>query len=300
MRICKLLWFGLLWALVALLPACQTSPPVAGSPSVPPAELVQPSYLFEVVRHLYRWHLDEAEIERAVGAKRFVFWVRRLEPRLDPGDQSVLGEILLPQLDLGVRVKKADYRIEELGATVKSETFKITRVTRGQVPARAPRHCAVVEVDMKEMRDYLFRTRNQHDYPDPALLERLRKAVRQEATKEGLLATNAPAGEQIVHLAPLSPVANEIWVFWETGRKLLYFASDIDLANPAVWQHETLMARIFDVDQQVVVSSEEAPGSNRFLTRYQVSRALFNCIVFGQRLTLLPPGAAPDNPPRDR
>jgi len=69
---------------------------------------------------------------------------------------------------------------------------------------------------------------------------------------------------------------------------LLYFASDIDLSNPAVWQHETLLARLFDVDQQVVVSPAEAPGSNRFLTRYQVSRALFNCVVLGQRVSVPP------------
>jgi hypothetical protein len=113
-------------------------------------------------------------------------------------------------------------------------------------------------------------------------------ALRAEATKEGLLSTNAPAGEQVIHLAPLSPVANETWVFWESGHKLFYFASDIDLANPKVWEHQSLLARIFDLDEQVVVSHEEAAGSNRFLTRYQVSRALFNCIVLGQRITVPP------------
>ena len=81
-------------------------------------------------------------------------------------------------------------------------------------------------------------------------------------------------------------------MFWEAGRKLFYFASDIDLANPVVWQHEALTARIFDLDEQVVVSHEEAPGSNRFLTRYQVSRALFNCIILGQRV-VVPPRSPP-------
>ena len=88
-------------------------------------------------------------------------------------------------------------------------------------------------------------------------------------------------------------------MFWEAGRKLLYFASDIDLANPDVWRHEALVARIFDLDQQVVVTHEEAPGSNRFLTRYQVSRALFNCVIFGQRITVppyAPPGSAGNGP----
>jgi hypothetical protein len=289
MRKCQLSKFLVLLVLLALLPACRTAGPLkAGSVSSPPAELLQQSYLFEVVRHLYRWHLDESEVERIIGAKRFVFWVRRLEAKLDPGDHSELAEILLPQLHLSVKVKKADYRIEEMGTEVKSQAFKITQVTRGQTPARLPRAGAVVDVDMKEMRDYLFRTRNQHDYPDAALVERLRAALREQAAKESIVVTNVSAGELIVHLAPLSPVANETWVFWEAGRKLFHFASDIDLANPAVWQHQTLMVRIYDLDEQVVVSHEEAPGSNRFLTRYQVSRALFNCLVFGQRITVPP------------
>lgn len=291
-------------ALVLLLPACRTAPsPGAAVPPPVPPELAQPSYLFEVVRYLYRWHLDESEVERIVGSKHFVFWVRRLEPKLDPGDRSVLGEILLPQLGLGARVKKADYTIEELGVVVKSPSFRVTRITRGQVPPHSPPGCAVVEVDMKEMREYLFRTRNQQDYPDAALVERLRQALRKEAAKQGILATNAPTGEQVAHLAPLSPVANDTWVFWEAGHKLFHFASDIDLANPAVWEHQTLTVSIFDLDQQVVVSHEEAPGSNRFLTRYQVSRALFNCILLGQRITLppyVPSGGAAAEPPDKR
>ncbi len=294
MKAPKSLCFIVPLALGLLSPACRAAPPAGvGSAAAAPPELVQPSYLFEIVRHLYRWELDESEVARLVGAKHFVFWVRRLEPRLDPGDRSELGEIALPQLSLTVKVKKADYTIEELGTVVKSQNFRITQVSRGELPAQAPRFCAVVEVDMNEMRDYLFRTRNQREHPDPAFLERLRQALREQAAKEGLLTTNAPVGERIIHLAPLSPVANEIWAFWEAGRKLFYFASDIDLANPSVWQHQSLVVRIFDLDQQVVVSHEEAPGSNRFLTRYQVSRALFNCVLLGDRIAILSPDAAP-------
>ena len=277
-------------ALAVLLSACRSAAPAkaAGASAVPP-ELVEQPYLFELVRYLYRWQLDEAEVERLVGGRQVVFWVRRVEAPLDPGDRSALAEILLPQAGLRVRVKKADYRIEELDTVVKSANFRITQVIRGDMPDRVPQDAEVVEVDMQAMRDYLFRTRAQHDYPDPALVARLQQALRKEAAREGILATNDAAGDKIVHIAPLSPVANEIWVFWESGRKLFSFASDIDLANPAVWEHETLLARIYDLDQQVVVSHEEAPGSNRFLTRNEVSRALFNCVLFGQRLTVQPP-----------
>ena len=279
--------------LVLCVSACRhVVPTEAANVSAVPAELLQPPYLFEVVRYLYRWQLDEAEVERIVGTKQVVFWIRRVDTPLDPGDHSVLGEILLPQLNLRVTVKKADYRIEELKVDVKSANFRITQVIRGDLPACPPQDAAVVGVDMQEMRDYLFRTRAQHDYADPALVARLQQALRKEAAREGLLPANAPAEAKIVHLAPLSPVSNELWVFWEDGRKLFSFSSDIDLANPAVWRHETLLARIYDLDQQVVVSHEEAPGSNRFLTRDEVSRALFNCLLFGQRLTVQPPVAA--------
>jgi len=280
-------------ALAVLLSACQSlsSAKVAGDTAVP-SELVQQTYLFEIVRYLYRWQLDEAEVDRIVGSKQCVFWVRRVDAPLDPGDRSALAEIFLPQAGLRLKVKKADYRIEELNTEVKSASYRITQVTRGDLPRRAPRDAQVVVIDMQTLRDYLFRTRAQHDYPDQALVARLQQALRKEAAREGIL-TNLPAGDKIVHIAPLSPVANEVWAFWEGGRKLFSFASDIDLANPAVWEHETLLARIYDLDQQVVVSHEEAPGSNRFLTRNQVSRAMFNCVLFGQRLTVQPPRSEP-------
>src|SRR5262249_2624074 len=120
--------------LLAVQPGCQTSPPATVSSSAAPSELTEQSNLFEIVRQLYAWQLDESEIDRIVTARQMVFWVRRLEPKLDPGDRSVLGEILLPQVAISVKVKKADYTIEELGTLVQSRTFKITQVTRGQVP----------------------------------------------------------------------------------------------------------------------------------------------------------------------
>jgi hypothetical protein len=269
---------------VLLLSGCRTaSPPPGASASIPP-ELLQPSYLFEVVRYLYHWHLGESELDRLEGEPQLIVWVRRLEPKLDPGDRSLEAEILLPQLQLTAKVKKEDYTIPELGVVDKSPNFRVTRITRDQVPARAARDWAIVRVDMQEVRDYLFRTRNQHEYADLALVEHLRQALRKEASAPGILGTNTLKGDQVIHLAPLSPVANETWAFWEAGRKLFYIASDIDLANPAVWDNESLMIHIYDLDDQVVGSHEEAPASNRFLTRDQVSRALFNCMVLGQRI----------------
>lgn len=278
------------WVLALLLSACRTPPSVRDEVAVvpPPSELVQPAYLFEIARHLYRWQLDEVAVARVASVPRFVFWVQRLHPRLDADDHSEWAEIILPQLGLAVKVKKTDYVIEETGLEVKSQGFRITRVSQVELPARAPRACAVVEVEMKALRDYLLRTRGQRENPDPVLVERLRLALRQEAAKEGVRLRLASAGETIIHLAPLSPVANEAWAFWEAGRTLFYFASDIDLANPAVWEHQSLAVRIYDLDEQVVASLEEAPGSGRFLTRFQASRVMFNCLLLGERLTVPP------------
>lgn len=87
-------------------------------------------------------------------------------------------------------------------------------------------------------------------------------------------------------------MANELWAFWEKGRLLVRFASDLDLANPHVWEHEELSARIYDIDEQAVVSLQEAPGSNAYLTRDPVGRALYNCIILGRRYVLPPPETA--------
>ena len=139
-------------------------------------------------------------------------------------------------------------------------------------------------MDAQEVRDFLFRTRFQLDRFDPVIVEHLRQVAQDLAAREGLLDPNTLAGQQIIDIAPVSPVANETWVFWEIRRKLFYIASDIDLADPAVWKYQTLTTRTFDLEKQVVISHEEATGSNFYMTRHLVSRVLFNCIVLGQRI----------------
>jgi hypothetical protein len=284
-------WRGFGVALVVgllsmLVSGCRTPPGSSTGGAAVAPELLQTSYLFEVVRYLYRWELDEEEIEQLEEEPQLIVRVCHLEPRLDPGDHSQEAEVFFPQLKIIVIVKKEDYNIEELKVVDKSPNFRITRVTLDQVPSRAVRGCGVVRVDMQELRDYLFRTRDEHDYPDQALLEHLRQALHKEASIPGILATNIVLGDQVVYFGPLSPVANDAWVFWEGGRKLFYVASDMDLSNPAVWEEEALTVHIFDLDEQVVGSHAEAPASNRFLTREQVSRALFNCVVLGQRIVV--------------
>lgn len=255
-----------------------------------PAEIREKAYLYEVVRHLYRWYMDESDaIQGTTQTNAWEFWVRGLDLDLDPDDNSQVAEIVLPILDIRVRVKKADYTIEEMNAVVKNEMFKITNVARMPTPNSAPPGYTRIPIDYADMRDYLFQTRNETTFPGDELLLRLRLAARKELLKDLKGREEAlPEGEQIIHVSPLSPIANELWVFWETGRVLLRFSSDIDLVNPVVWDHEEMAVKMWDIDDQVVVSLEEVAGSNAYLTRDQVGRALFNCIVLGRRMALEP------------
>jgi len=279
-------------ALLAVVAAgCRTSRAAGQAGEAdPPPELLEPAYLSQIVRHLYRWYLDENDVERVANDPEALFWIRRENVKLDPGDRSVFAEILMPELGMVVVLKKSDYTVEETKAEVKSRNFRVKNVERTTLPARAPRDCKVVRLPMKEIKDYIFRTRNQPDYPGAALFERMRDELRKELTKEkdqfGL--TNGLSGEQIVHLAPLSPVGNDAWVFWENQKLLIRFSSDIDLSNPAVWEHEQMRVHVYDTYHQVVISLAETEGSNRFMTRNQIGRALYNCIVLGQRVAVTP------------
>ena len=246
------------------------------------APLRDPKFLFEISRHLYRWYLDEKDVDNIPPSGPAQVWIRRLEPKLDPGDESIFAQVIVPGLGLSVTLKDTDYWIEELGVRVNSDTFKITHVERIEPPPATPAGYEALTVDRKDLLEYLRRTRDQRDYPDKELSRRMADALIEqyddfpEAMKEP---------QQIVFWSPLSPVANEIWAFWETAGKLIHFSSDIDLANPAVWEQDELSTEVYDVDSQVLVSHNEAPGSNRFITRDQIGRALYNCVVLGQKRT---------------
>lgn len=244
------------------------------------APLRDPEYLLQVIRHLYRWTLDESDIDKLPQTGPVQFWIHRLDPKLDTGDKSLFAEMILPLLQIHVTLKDTDYTIKELDVHVNSSNYKVMNVERLTPPDAPPEGWEVITLEMKEICDYLLRTRDQRDYPDKELSRRMGKAVIDqyddfpEATK---------AAEQILFWSPMSPVANDVWAFWETAGKLFHFSSDVDLSNPAVWDHDELLLDVFDVDSQVLVSLNEAPGSNRFMTRDQIGRVLYNCIVLGKK-----------------
>lgn len=281
---------GLVWMLVAahsMLAWAQDAPSelpaeVAASAEVTP-ELAGRDYLYEVMQHLYRWYLDEEDIEKGAGEDSVVFWVRRLDVDRDEGDHSEWAEISLPRIGVTATIKKTDYVIEELGVEVQSDGFRIVNVARRAVPSEPPLETTVVETTRKDVRDHLLRMRTQTTFPDAAMSKRLGKALREHLQLD---LEARPGEEHIVHVAPLSPVANDLWVFIEDQKLLVHYASDLDLTNDALWGHAALAVRTYNIPNATVVSLDEVPGSNEFLTRDQVGRVLYNCIVLGRRLVL--------------
>ena len=61
---------------------------------------------------------------------------------------------------------------------------------------------------------------------------------------------------------------------------------DLDIEHPSMWKHHTLHTDVFDLDTQVVVSLNEVPGSNAYLTRDEAGRILYNCIVRGKSVKI--------------
>src|SRR5687768_5860211 len=99
----------------------------AATPNVDPA-LTEERFLYDVLRHVYYWYLDDRFFVATAEKKSFELWIRPLELNgLDPGDNSRFAEIWLPDAGLQLRLKKSDYFIPELERQVRSPGYRITR-----------------------------------------------------------------------------------------------------------------------------------------------------------------------------
>ncbi len=259
--------------------------------TVKPPELSE-DYLSLVMRHLYRWYLDETLLVAVDASDDIEFLARTLEPVLDEGDQSTYLELIVPQISYVVTLKKAHYDIPELDMKVENAGYRIIKAHKyDSMPAEREAYHRTV-LSKKKMMDYLFQMRNVRVYPDEVLIERMRAAVRAEYAKIGGEKVTTP---QTVYVAPISEVSNNLWVYIESMGKIVRFSSDSDMNSEAFWNNEKLGVKIYDLKDDVVVSLAENAGSNAFVTRDWAARVLYNCVVFGQRLVLTP-GVEVQNP----
>lgn len=286
-------------ALLAALLCFAPSPALAAPPSPePPPAVLELPFLAEVGMHLYRWFLDEndVDVDRLGDDDILVFRVRRIPVAADEGDDSEWADIRIPQFNLGVHVKRPDYAIEELGVEVRSPHFRIVHVYRLEpedlvVPPEE--NWREVQADLASLLATIRQTALETRYPNPALTERLHRACRRHMDLDP---DSREAGDQIIHISPMSPVANEVWVFLENENLFMQFTSDTDIESPELWPTQELRVHTIDAARNTVVSMEEMPGSNVYATRDQVGRLLYNCIVLGKRIIVVNPDD-PDAPP---
>jgi hypothetical protein len=249
------------------------------------AEVLTRDHVAEIIRYLYRWYADETLLASVSRYSDTELWARPLHPQLDEGDASQFCEVLFPRVHLRIVLKRADYLVEELGQRVRNDSFKVHSVGRYDSPPAARNAYAIFRFDLGELSDYLFRTRNERAFPDEQLREHLRSAVRKAI---GERPADVEGGPAVVYLAPLSPVSNDLWVYWENGHRLIRFSSDADLTQKVYWDLAPVKVHVYDVRENVIVSLGEAPGSSKYVTRDWAARALFNCIALGQKVTMPP------------
>lgn len=268
--------------LLLLLAALHLPPATIAETNEPP---LSREYLSLVMRHLYRWHLDETTLLAVEESDDVAIRWRYAEPALDEGDRSRYIELAVPQVSCALLLKKADYAIPELDAVITNQGYRIVRVEKYSEPPAGLDTYASINLNRKTLMDYLFSVRHQRQYPGPELLERMRLALRAHYERR---APPDITGSQTFYVAPISEVSNNLWVFWENTATIIRFSSDSDIATPAFWQHEELGVDTYDLKEDVVVSLAETAGSNAYVTRDWAARVLFNCVVFGKRLVVEP------------
>jgi hypothetical protein len=250
-----------------------------------PDPLLEKAFVLEVLRHVYRWHFDQSYVLEAGKLEKLEVWSRRLHPKLDADDRSEYREMWIPAVKTVVELKRAEYKVPELKLEIAESAFKVTRVSRQTRPPAQSRQYQVREYPVEEVRDYLFTTRTNLVPISDTLRACARKLIADYLNKtyEGSLTQ-----DQICYISPLSSVCNDLWIFWETGRKILFFSADMDLTNPGFSQLSQLRMQVIDLDKDIVASTREVPGSNAFVTKDWVGRLLFNCILYGERVVRTP------------
>ncbi len=258
----------------------QTAKPKARVPADHP--VAQRETLFEMLRYIYLWQFDESYFIDNPAGDTIELWVRDVSVDLDAGDKSQFAEVWLPQIKMLVTMKKSDYRIPELNLDVRDDTFKIQTINRLDQPDPAGTVFQVVSFTEKEVTDHLFRTRNMKRFPNDVLRKNLRAAMIEKEFDN----LEDIDGAQIIYVSPISPVSNDLWVYHENRKRLIQFSADMDLNNPEYWNSTPFHVEVYDLETSVIVSPDEMPGSDAYLTKDFTGRALFNCLILGMRIEI--------------
>ncbi|ADE55654.1 hypothetical protein [Coraliomargarita akajimensis] len=244
------------------------------------------AYADELLRYIYRWHMDDAILaDTLLDADEIVVYYRSVEPEVrDAQDRSKYLEVAMPFARLMVHLKKADYVIPELSIEVVGEHYKFLSAHHYPDLDLDDSLYETMRFPLKELFARLHETRNDGVFPSEASRKRLRAEALEEMEAAGYMDDLQNTDRtQITYIAPISIVSNELWCYWVNGRKFIHFTSDLDIEHPKFWDLAEVGVEIIDLDSQIVVTGVEQAGQNYFTKDY-VGRILFNCIIHGQQL----------------
>lgn len=259
---------------------------VPGAPLFAGAEApFDKAYAAELLKYLYRWHMDDAILSvDADEISEIELYFRESELDLDPGDNSTFLEVILPIAQMEIVLKKASYEIPKKALTIKSDSYKFVSAQHYKRLDWEPADYTKLTYDFEEIFNYLYEHRNEKVFPDEAVRERLRAEVMKLLReKKGPDADFVDDALQVAYLAPISPVTNDLWVYYVNGHMLLHFTSDLDYTDPAYWDIAPVNVDIVELKEEVIVAAGERGGTGFFSKDY-AGRILFNCLVHGQEI----------------
>ena len=273
----KLILFALFMAGGCLLASAQsivapTPPATVEHDPAHPAESRE--NLLDIIHHLYLWYHDQSFFEPDSEIDEITVFFRTITRQLDADDHSQFAEIYFPEIELLVELKRSDYYLSEVDLRVQDKFFKIRRVERVRhLPAALKNHRQTT-VNLGELRNWLAARAHRAPPLDDLMRERIRESLLDHQREEIKDASVA----HVFYVSPFSAVSNEIWVLHQNTNHLLHFSADMDLSDPQRWNQFHLRLRIHSLD----------PSGRAELSKDFIGRALFNCVVLGNRIDVSP------------
>ena len=249
-------------------------------------EFVKPEnveYLRGILEYVYFWHLDPAHFFEEDQDTNIEILVKESSYSKDLDNKSIRYELIIPDLNLGIDLVKANYTIQELDLQITNSSFKVVAVNPDFREPVTNKEFKVKILSEANVMKRLFQSR----YRPAVLSGDVKTNIYNSLVKLSKLELGHPLKkEHIFYVGPLSDYSNDIWIFWETERKLVKFSSASDYTSKAYWQLLPVFVKIYDLDSDVVVSLSEVSGSNAYITKSFAGRIMFNCIVNGKKVII--------------
>ncbi|MBT5901006.1 MAG: hypothetical protein HOH58_02735 [Opitutaceae bacterium] len=211
-------------------------------------------------------------------------YFRTLNRSLDADDRSVFAELYLPDVQFLVELKRSDYHIPEIDLQVRDSVYKIRRVDRVASPPAPLTDYRITTLTRDELKKW-FSTKS---HGAPPLHEFLNNRLRDSLLFHQFDEHWDKDTVHIFYVSPLSPVSNDIWVLHENTNQLLQFSADMDVSNPETWAKTPMRPCLHPLEPALFLNPHRDRGEQPEFSKDFIGRALFNCVVLGNRIEILP------------